>query len=51
MSSPNEHHGVFHVVPVKILVATAAALLVLTIITVWAASVDLGAGNIYLEPG
>ncbi len=41
-------HGVGHVVPLKILVATGMALLALTAITVWAASIDFGAGNIFV---
>ena len=45
------HHGVGHLVPPKILVATAAALLVLTAITVWVAQFDFGAGNIYVALG
>ena len=36
----HEHHGVGHVVSPKILVATAAALLVLTVVTVSAAKID-----------
>ena len=36
------HHGVGHIVPLKVLVATGVALLVLTIITVAAAKVDFG---------
>ena len=43
-----EHHGVGHIVPVRILVATGLALLVFTIITVWAASFDFGAGNVFI---
>jgi cytochrome c oxidase subunit 4 len=45
------HHGVGHIVPPKILIATAAALLVLTVITVWIAQFDFGAGNIYVALG
>ena len=36
----HEHHGIGHVVSPKILVATAAALLVLTVVTVAAAKID-----------
>ena len=35
-------HGVGHIVPVKVLAVTGIALLILTVITVWVASVDLG---------
>ena len=44
----DEHHGVGHVVPVRILVATGLALLVLTWVTVAVAGVDLGEANIYV---
>jgi cytochrome c oxidase subunit 4 len=39
------HRGVGHVVPVRILAATGITLLILTGITVWAASLDLGGFN------
>jgi cytochrome c oxidase subunit 4 len=39
-ASAGEHHGVGHVVSPKILIATAAALLVLTVVTVASAKVD-----------
>ncbi len=42
------HHGVGHVVPVRILAITAAILLVLTVITVWVASYDFGPANIWV---
>lgn len=35
-----EHHEDFHVVPPKVLISTGAALLVLTVVTVGAATVD-----------
>ncbi len=41
-------HGVGHIVPIKTLVATGLALLVLTLITVWAAKIDLGDLNIWI---
>lgn len=44
-------HGVGHVVSFKILGAVAAALLILTWITVLATKIDLGDGNIYLALG
>jgi cytochrome c oxidase subunit 4 len=48
-SSHDDHdHGVGHVVPVRILVATGFALLVLTWITVAIAEIDLGEANIYV---
>ena len=46
MSSP-EHHG-FHIVPVKTLAAVGTALLVLTLVTVWAASLDFGKLNVWI---
>ena len=42
------HHGVGHIVPVKVLAATGGALLVLTVITVWVASYDFGNVNIWV---
>ena len=43
------HHGVGHVVPIKILVTTGLALLVLTVITVWIATTfDFGNANIWI---
>ncbi len=41
-------HGVGHIVPIKTLVATGLALLVFTLITVWAAKIDLGDLNIWI---
>ena len=41
-------HGVGHIVPIKTLVATGLALLVFTLITVWAAKIDLGELNIWI---
>ena len=38
----SEHHGVGHLVSVKILVGTAMALLVLTVVTVVVAGFDFG---------
>ena len=37
------HHGLSHVAPVKVLVATGGTLLVLTLVTVLATKVDFGA--------
>ncbi len=42
------HGGVGHLVPIRILARTAFALLILTVLTVWAASFDFGAGNIWI---
>ncbi len=39
----DEHHGISHVAPVKVLLGTWGALMVLTIITVGATRIDLGA--------
>ena len=46
--SATGHHGVGHLVPIKVLATTALALLVLTVATVWAATFDFGAGNIWI---
>ncbi len=49
--SDNEHqsdHGVGHIVPIWILAATGGTLLVLTAVTVWAASFDFGPANIWI---
>ena len=46
-NSPSSH-GVGHIVPIKTLVATGLALLVLTLITVGAAKIDLGDLNIWI---
>ena len=46
-SAEHGHHGVGHIVPVKVLAATGIALLILTVITVWVASIDLGNINIW----
>ena len=43
-----DHTGVGHIVPIRILVATGTLLLVLTIITVWVASFDFGAANVFV---
>ncbi len=46
-SAEHRHQGVGHIVSVKVLAATGIALLILTVITVWVASVDLGNINIW----
>ena len=46
-----ERHGVGHIVPFRVLTATAIALLILTAITVWAAGFDFGAGNVWVALG
>lgn len=43
----NEHHGVGHVAPLRILIINGAALLVLTWLTVSVANFDFAAHNIY----
>jgi cytochrome c oxidase subunit 4 len=48
MTHGDAHHGVGHIVPIKTLVVTGLALLVLTIITVVAASFDFGAANVFV---
>src|ERR1700759_2232012 len=42
-SDDDHHHGLSHVAPVKVLVATGGSLLVLTLVTVLATKVDFGA--------
>jgi cytochrome c oxidase subunit 4 len=44
----HDDHGVGHVVPNRILVTTGLGLLVLTWVTVFAATIDLGEFNIYV---
>ncbi|HEX7838382.1 MAG TPA: cytochrome C oxidase subunit IV family protein [Kofleriaceae bacterium] len=39
----DDHHGLSHTAPVKVLVATGGSLLVLTLVTVLATKVDFGA--------
>ena len=47
-SQHEEDHGVGHVVPVRVLFTTGIGLLILTLITVWAASMDFGEFNIWI---
>ncbi len=50
----NEHqpdHGVGHIVPIWILAATGGTLLVLTVVTVWAAVIDFGPANVWIALG
>ena len=42
------HHSVGHVVPIRVLAKTAFMLLLLTALTVWAASMDFGNVNIWI---
>ncbi len=57
MSSPDHEHGsVGHIVPIKMLVGTCLALLVLTAVTVWVAKLDfvelrMGEMNILVAMG
>ena len=44
----HDHHGVGHIVPYRILVATGGALFVLTWVTVAVARVNLGEANIFV---
>ena len=46
-TASSEHHDVGHIVPIRTLAATALALLVFTVITVWVAGFDLGNLNIW----
>jgi len=39
----HDHHGLSHVAPIKVLVATGGTLLVLTLVTVLATKIDFGA--------
>src|SRR4051812_31997341 len=39
----HDHHGLSHVAPIKVLVATGGSLLILTLVTVLATKVDFGA--------
>jgi cytochrome c oxidase subunit 4 len=39
----DEHHGLAHVAPIRVLVATGGTLLLLTIVTVLATRIDFGA--------
>jgi cytochrome c oxidase subunit IV len=43
-----EHHGVGHVVPLKLLVAVFAALAILTVVTVAASEVNFGEFNLVI---
>lgn len=47
-SHDNQHHSIGHVVPVRILLTTGIALLILTGITVWMADMDFGNYNIFI---
>ena len=47
-SHNNEHQSVGHIVPVRVLLITGIALLILTGITVWTAKMDFGNYNIVL---
>jgi cytochrome c oxidase subunit IV len=47
MTQHEDHHGVGHVVSPKVLIATCAALLVLTVITVLVAKIDFTEYNLY----
>ena len=47
-SHNNQHESVGHIVPVRILLATGIALLILTGITVWTANMDFGNYNIVI---
>ncbi len=46
-----EHHGVGHIVPVRILFTTAMMLLILTVVTVAVAKIDFGDFNIWFALG
>lgn len=46
-----EHHEVGHIAPMRVLLATGVALLILTLLTVLSAELDLGAANVYVALG
>jgi len=46
--SAHGHGGVGHVAPLRALIGTGVALLILTVLTVITAEIDLGAANVYL---
>ncbi len=50
-SSHDEHGGVGHVMPMKVLVGVFASLLVLTVVTVAVTYVDLGSLNLLVAMG
>ena len=50
-SQHEEHHGVGHVVPVRILFTTGIGLLILTGVTVLIADFDFGNANIWIALG
>ena len=45
------HAALAHIVPVPVLLAVFAALIVLTVLTVAATGIDLGAGNLWMAMG
>ena len=47
----DEHHGIGHIAPLRILFGTGAALMFLTWLTVAVTKVDLGDANIYIALG
>ena len=49
--STGDHDGLAHVMPVPVLLAVFAALMVLTVVTVAATRVDLGAWNLWIAMG
>ena len=49
--STSDHDGLAHVMPVPVLLAVFAALMVLTALTVAATRVDLGAWNLWIAMG
>ena len=51
VSEEQHHHGVGHIAPLRALIGTGVALLILTWVTVAAASVDLGEANIWVALG
>ncbi len=47
----SDHHDVYHVTPFKTYMGVFVSLLVLTILTVWVATIDFGALNAFVAFG
>ncbi len=47
----SEHHDVYHLTPFKTYMVVFLSLLVLTVLTVWVATVDFGAANAFIAFG
>lgn len=49
--SADPHHSIAHVMPLRVLLGVFAALAVLTVVTVYAATIDLGEANLLIAMG